>query len=73
LVFSIAALDLLVDILLHLALEDACTGGLVEAGGLEDVCGIDPVVLATAHHMLFAVEAKLELVDRDLDRRQRVS
>lgn len=66
LIFPVATLDLLVDVLLHLALEDARAGGLVKAGSLEDMCRIDPVILATAHDMFFQVGAELVLIDRDL-------
>lgn len=62
LVFAIAALDLLVHVLLHVSLEDACAGGLVEASGLENVGGIDPVIVPPPHNMLFQIVPELELV-----------
>lgn len=52
LVLSIAALHLLVDALLDLALEDAGAGGLVVVGHLEDMGRIDPVVGAASHDMV---------------------
>ena len=66
LVFAIASLYLLMDILLHLALEYSGASWLIEAGRLENMCGIDPVVLPPAHDMFFEVLAKLELVHRYL-------
>lgn len=50
-------------VLLHLTLEDSRSGGLVKAGSFEDVGGINPVVLATAHDMFFQVGAELILPD----------
>lgn len=55
------------DILLDIAFQDAGTGRLVKAGGLEDVGGIDPVVLSTAHDMFFEVRSELVLVNGDLN------
>jgi hypothetical protein len=66
LVFPVAALDLFVVVLLDIALEDTCTGGLVEAGGFEDVGGVDPIVLSPAHDMFFQVGSELVFVDGDL-------
>lgn len=63
LVLSIAALDLLVDAFLDLALEDTGARRLVVLGYLEDVGSIDPVVCATAHDM---VAVDIALVDGDL-------
>ena len=51
-VFSITALDLLMDPFLHLSFEDACPGRLVEVGNFQDMCRIDPVIGATAHDMV---------------------
>lgn len=61
------------NILLHIALENACSGGLVETGGLQDVGGIDPIVLSTAHNMLFEVWTELVLVHGNLECRMVVS
>ena len=66
LILSVATLDLLVHVLLHLTLEDAGSGGLVEAGCLQDVCRVEPVIVAAAHNMFFEVGAELELVDGNL-------
>ena len=66
LIFAVTSLNLLVNVLLHLALENSCPGRLVEAGRLEDVCGIDPVVRAPAHDMFFQVDTKLEFVHGNL-------
>lgn len=66
LVFPVTALNLFMDVFLDLTLEDACSGRLVEAGGFQDVCRIDPFIMATAHNMLFQVGPELELVDGDL-------
>lgn len=49
---SIASLDLLMVALLYVTLENASSGGLVEAGSLQDMGGIDPVVRLSAHNML---------------------
>jgi hypothetical protein len=64
LVLAVAALDLLVDALLHFALEDAGARRLVEAGDLQDMGCIDPVVGATAHNM---VAGYIGLVDGHLE------
>lgn len=66
LVFAIASLNLLVDILLDLSFENARSCGFVKAGSLQDVCRIDPVVMAPAHNMLLEVISKLVLVNWDL-------
>jgi hypothetical protein len=66
LILSVTALDLLVHVLLHLTLENAGSGGLVEASCLQDVCRVDPVILAAAHDMFFEVGAELEFVDGNL-------
>jgi hypothetical protein len=66
LIFSIATLDLLMEVFLYLALEDASARRLVKAGGLQDVCRVDPVVMAAAHYMLLKVGPKLEFPHRDL-------
>ncbi len=55
------------DIFLYIPLENPCTGWFVEAGGLQNVGGIDPVVLAAAHDMLFEVGTELVFVDGDLE------
>lgn len=65
-VFSVAALDFFVLVFLNLSLENSGSGRFVEAGGLEDVRGVDPVIVTASHDMLFLVEAELKLVDRDL-------
>lgn len=65
LVFAIAALDLLMHALLHLSLQDSRSCWFVEAGDLQNVGGIDPVVGAASHDM---VSGDLELVDGDLGR-----
>lgn len=66
LILPVSSLDLLMGILLHLSLQDARSCGLVEAGGLQDVCGVDPVVLATSHDMFLEVGSELILVHGDL-------
>jgi hypothetical protein len=66
LVFPVAALDLLVDVLLHFTLKDSGSGGLVEASSLQDVCRIDPIIGATSHNMLLQVHAELKLINRNL-------
>lgn len=66
--FSITTLHLLVFALLHVPLEDASSGRLVKAGGLEDMGCIDPVV-GLASHDMFALSigtSKLEFPDRIL-------
>ena len=65
-VFAIAALDLLVDILLDITFEDAGPCGLVEACRFQDVRGIDPVVMPPSHNMFLQICAKLELVHGNL-------
>jgi hypothetical protein len=52
LVFSIAALDLLMNPFLYFSLEDARPSGLVEVGNFQNVSRIDPVIGATAHNMV---------------------
>lgn len=47
--FAITSLDLLVVALLNISLEDTCSRRLVEGGGFQDVCGIDPVVGLASH------------------------
>lgn len=60
--FAISSLNLLMVTLLHVALENAGSGGLVEAGSLQDMCSIDPIVGLTSHDMLpFGIRAS-ELV-----------
>jgi hypothetical protein len=51
LVFAISALNFLMDIFLDLPLEDSCARGLVEPGGFEDMCCIDPIVCSAAHDL----------------------
>lgn len=67
--FAVASLDLLVVALLDVSLEDAGSGRLVEAGSLEDVGGIDPVVGLAPHDMFaFGIGAgELVLPYRVLD------
>lgn len=60
LVLSISALNLLMNIFLHLALEDSSARWLVEPSGLEDMGRIDPVIVSPSHYMLLKVRAKLE-------------
>lgn len=57
--------------LLHVALKDTGSGGFIEASGLQDVCGIDPIVGLPSHNMLpFGVRAgELVLPDWVLHRR----
>jgi hypothetical protein len=66
LIFPVAALDLFVVVLLDIALEDTCASRLVEAGGFENVGGVDPIVFSPAHHMFFQVGSELVFVDGDL-------
>lgn len=66
LVFSISALNLLMDVLLNISLKDSRSSRLVEACSLQDVCRIDPVVVPPSHHMLFEICAELELVHGNL-------
>ena len=49
-------------IFLDLAFKDSSSRGLVEAGSLEDMRRIDPVVVATAHDMFLQICSKLVLV-----------
>lgn len=44
-------MNLLVSVLLDFALEDAGSRRLVESGGLQDMCRIDPIVAAAAHNL----------------------
>ena len=53
------------DILLDLALEDSGAGRLVKPGGLQDMGGIDPIVLSPSHNMFLEVGAELEFIDGD--------
>lgn len=66
-VFPVAALDLLVDVFLDIALQNPGARRFVKTGCFENVGGIDPVVLSTAHNMFFQVRAKLVLIDGDLE------
>jgi hypothetical protein len=66
LVFAVSSLDLLVGVLLHFALKDSGACGLVEAGCFQDVCCVDVVIMATAHHMLLPVDTELEFPNGDL-------
>lgn len=50
LVFSIPTLDLLMQFLLNLAFENSCASGFVEASGFQDMCRINPVIMASAHN-----------------------
>lgn len=63
LILSIATLHLLVNALLHFALEDTGSGRLVVIGYLEDVGCVDPVVGAAAHDM---VAVDIALIHGDL-------
>lgn len=66
LVLSISTLNLLVDVFLHFALQDSGARGLVESGGFEDMCRIDPVVVSPSHYMLFEICSELEFPYRNL-------
>jgi hypothetical protein len=66
LVFAVPSLDLLVGVLLHFALKDSGACGLVEAGCFQDVCCVDVVIMATAHHMLLPVDTELEFPNGDI-------
>lgn len=66
LVFSITTLNLLMQFLLHLTLQDTSPSRLIETSSFQNVCRIDPVVMATAHDMFLEVGSELELVDGDL-------
>lgn len=63
--FAITSLDLLMIALLYVALENSSSRRFVEAGGFQDVRGIDPVIGLASHHMLpLCIWAyKLELPD----------
>ena len=63
LVFSITALNLLMDPLLNLSFQNPCPRRLVKVGNLEDMCRIDPVVRAPAHYV---VSRDIALVHWDL-------
>lgn len=54
------------DIFLYLPLKNACSRGLVEASGFEDMGCIDPIVLTASHYMFFQVDTELVLVHRYL-------
>ena len=60
LVLPISTLDLFMDTLLHLSFKDSCSCGFVEAGDLENVCCVDPVVGSSSHDM---VTTDLQLID----------
>lgn len=66
--FAITSLDLFMISLLYVALQNPSSCRFVEAGGFQDVRGIDPVVGLAAHYMLsLCIWAyKLELPDRIL-------
>lgn len=66
LIFPVAALDLLVDVLLYVALQDSCSGGFVELGCFQYMCCVDPIVVSPSHDMLLQVRAKLKLVHGNL-------
>ena len=66
LIFAISALDLLMHALLHLAFEDSGPCRFIEAGDLQNVRRIDPVVGPPSHDM---IASNLELIDRDLHSR----
>jgi hypothetical protein len=66
LVFSITTLDLLVNVFLHISLENSGSSWLVEPSSLQDMCCIDPVIVSPSHHMFFEVTTKLEFVYRNL-------
>ena len=53
------------DILLYFALEDPCASRLIEASSLQDMGGIDPIVLSPSHNMFLEVGTKLELIHWD--------
>ena len=53
------------DILLYFALEDSCASRLIEASSLQDMGGIDPIVLSPSHNMFLEVGAELEFIDGD--------
>lgn len=44
LVFSITPLDLLMNVLLHISLEDSGSSWFVETGSLQDMSSINPIV-----------------------------
>jgi len=67
LILSVAALDLLMHVLLYLTLEDPGSRRLVEACSLQDVCRVDPVIVAPAHDMFLKVGSELELPHWYLD------
>jgi hypothetical protein len=49
-------------VFLNITFEDSGSSGFVEAGGLENVCCVDPVVAPSSHYMFFEVCAELELI-----------
>ncbi len=63
LIFAITSLDLFMYPLLHLSLEDSCSSRLVEAGYLQDMRCVNPVVRPPSHDM---VSSELELIHRYL-------
>ena len=65
-VFSIATLDFLVNVFLHISFENSGSSWLVEPSSLQNMCRIDPVIMSPSHHMFFEVTTKLEFVYRYL-------
>lgn len=68
LIFAVTALDLLVELFLNITFQNSRSGRLVKASGLEDMGCVDPVVMSPPHHMLFQICAKLEFINRYLQR-----
>jgi hypothetical protein len=63
LIFSITTLNLLMSLLLYLPLQDTSSGRLIKTSGFQDVCRINPVVMATAHNMFLEIGTELKFVD----------
>ena len=68
LIFSVSSLNLLVNVLLHITLQNAGSCGFVEACSFENVCRVDPIVMSPSHNMFLEVLAELVLVYGDLRR-----
>lgn len=67
LVFSVATLNFLVDVLLHISLENSSSSWFIETSSLQDMCRIDPVIRSPSHNMLLKLSTELKLVYGNLE------
>lgn len=63
LIFPITALNLLMQLFLHLPLQDSSPRWLVKACSLQNMRRINPIIMATTHNMFLEIGSELVFVD----------